>query len=276
MLKIGNIFCLLLYITSSLELGAGQDVLETGPAAFKRIAEASTSPFHSDKVSNHAYHQMYGSFLLPLVNRIHSDMKRGVRFLEIGLGCAQPGKKKGVDIWASLFNRGPYRDEVTIVEMRKKCAQKMIAAGMIPKNISLLYGDQSNPEVVAQWAKDAPNLDIIIDDGGHSNKQILTSFTGLWDTALAPGGLYFIEDLQVGRHKDYEDSNNDAVFADVIQSWVEQLLIHDKKNVHVPKKAEHGRFAAHPLPSRLKGIYCQVESCVLEKCEIDDVARCTK
>jgi hypothetical protein len=38
------------------------------------------------------------------------------------------------------------------------------------------------------------NIDIILDDGGHSSKQQIVSFETFFPR-LTPGGLYFIEDL---------------------------------------------------------------------------------
>eukprot|EP00966_Prymnesium_polylepis_P212279 4917263-Prymnesium_polylepis.1 len=75
-------------------------------------------------------------------------------------------------------------------------------------------------------------FDAIIDDGSHVNSDIMGTFTVLWPH-LRPGGLYFLEDLQLGRaaragivgKQRFEDTNGTSVVADVIQSWVEQLLI---------------------------------------------------
>ena len=37
---------------------------------------------------------------------------------------------------------------------------------------------------------------VVMDDGGHTSEQIITSFNGLWHL-VKPGGLYCIEDLGV-------------------------------------------------------------------------------
>lgn len=56
-------------------------------------------------------------------------------------------------------------------------------------------GDQSSPTFWACWLADhGGGLDIVIDDGGHYNDGIITSFISLWP-AVKPGGFYAIEDL---------------------------------------------------------------------------------
>ena len=64
-------------------------------------------------------------------------------------------------------------------------------------------------------------FDAIIDDGGHRNDQIKTSFDELWP-ALLPGGVYFVEDLHVSRASPHGSSGFTVV--DRLHSWSEQLL----------------------------------------------------
>ena len=105
------------------------------------------------------------------------------------------------------------------------------------------------------------DFDIIIDDGGHKNTQILKSFQALWPI-LKRGGSYFIEDLQVGWTAFYEDSNKKHIMADVIQEWIQQLLLS-----RAPKLDERTKIAQirHPIPQDVSFIFCQLESCVIGK-----------
>ena len=54
------------------------------------------------------------------------------------------------------------------------------------------------------WAAQTAPLDMIIDDGAHTNAAILSSFHELWPV-LKPRGLYFVEDMQVLRTPDADD-----------------------------------------------------------------------
>ena len=55
--------------------------------------------------------------------------------------------------------------------------------------------DQANPEVIAAVGLEHRPLDIVIDDGSHHAEHQRSSFEALWPH-VAPGGLYFIEDIQ--------------------------------------------------------------------------------
>lgn len=56
-------------------------------------------------------------------------------------------------------------------------------------------GDQSSETFWACWLADhGGDLDIVVDDGGHYNDGIITSFNSLWP-AVRPGGFYAVEDL---------------------------------------------------------------------------------
>ena len=72
-------------------------------------------------------------------------------------------------------------------------------------------------------------MQVIIDDGTVLNRKKKTTFDILFDGALAPGGIYFLEGLQYGRHRGHQRLKNydnyRESFSDVIQSWIEQLLI---------------------------------------------------
>jgi hypothetical protein len=62
--------------------------------------------------------------------------------------------------------------------------------------ITPLVGDQGDIPTLHKWVQQTGGgFDFIIDDGGHTNPQQLSSFMVLFQHALKPGGLYVIEDL---------------------------------------------------------------------------------
>jgi hypothetical protein len=103
-----------------------------------------------------------------------------------------------------------------------------------------------------RWIKESGgDFDVIIDDGGHANCQIWTSFLKLWPT-LKSGGFYFIEDMQVGRWGMYKRAHSTLchrglVVSDKINEMVNDL-VYDRE-----RKAE------------VKFIFCQSEACLLQK-----------
>jgi hypothetical protein len=68
-----------------------------------------------------------------------------------------------------------------------------------------VVGDQQNETHLQRWVSEAraaglaDGWDVIVDDGGHTNGQIMTSMRVLWQRALRPCGLYVIEDMDVAR-----------------------------------------------------------------------------
>jgi len=92
---------------------------------------------------------------------------------------------------------------------------------------------------------------VIIDDGGHQNCQIWTSFLKLWPT-VKPGGLYFIEDMQVARRPKYKKASSplcdtETIVPEKLKGILDEL-IYDEERL-----------------GDIKFIFCQSEACVLGK-----------
>eukprot|EP01038_Epipyxis_sp_PR26KG_P007611 gene7611-10362_t len=220
----------------------------------------------TDKFKGHSYEVMYGLFLIPLSNE-YKEKSKTVKMLEIGLGCDMPyGAGKSVPLWRTLFGND---SNIWIAEYDTACANKFAKEN---NDIHIVTGDQGNFDDLKKWVDTSGgSFDVIIDDGGHKNDQILNSFNMLWKT-LNPGGYYFIEDLHVGRLDWWADPKLDYAFSDIIQLWIDQLLIgeEDKISDHAPHAANiRKRRRKHPLPSGVNWIFCQRESCVLQKCTND-------
>jgi SAM-dependent methyltransferase len=62
------------------------------------------------------------------------------------------------------------------------------------ESVKIFIGDQADPEFWRSFRKEAPQLDIILDDGGHMPHQQIASFESLFGH-LRPGGVYVCEDL---------------------------------------------------------------------------------
>jgi len=114
-------------------------------------------------------------------------------------------------------------------------------------------GDQGDVAVLRRWSEEiGGELDVIIDDGGHTNTQIGRSFDALWPL-IRNGGIYVIEDLQVGRSEHYENTHGRSVMADKIKDWIEQLL------------TQGATGFKHKIPDDVSFVYCQLEACVIGK-----------
>ncbi len=213
-------------------------------------------PVISDKITTHSYQEMYGEFLLPFIKKKRAADKP-IRFFEIGLGC--DGEKfygGSLEIWNALFSTN---DILWAADYVGECITKAKADGKL-HNFKTVLGDQEDIPTLQKWMETTGgNFDVIVDDGGHMNKQIYNTIHTIW-SSLAPGGLYFIEDLQIGRN-----FNETMVMSDVLRDWSEQLLI----NEPFPKYK-------HKILPGIKAIYYQFEAVVIVKCQKNDISRCSQ
>eukprot|EP00931_Biecheleriopsis_adriatica_P056671 TRINITY_DN33591_c0_g1_i1.p1 TRINITY_DN33591_c0_g1~~TRINITY_DN33591_c0_g1_i1.p1 ORF type:complete len:325 (+),score=46.30 TRINITY_DN33591_c0_g1_i1:49-1023(+) len=195
----------------------------------------------TDKINPHSYQTMYGMHLVPLF-----EASSASKLFEIGLGCGMSyGPGASVALWKELFPSVNLWE----AEYNADCVQKSKAGGLLD-GIHVVTGDQGNRTTLQGWvAESEGHFDAVIDDGGHKNKMIRTSFEVLWPH-VKPGGLYFMEDLQVGRVG--YGSDGGVVMSDIVQAWVEQLLTNKTRN-------------DLPLPRSVEMIFCQAEACMLKK-----------
>jgi hypothetical protein len=176
--------------------------------------------YGTDKVVFHHYESLYEKNLRKYVN---SDLY----LLEIGLGCGmQYGPGASAYVWRSYF--GPLA-HIHFIEFDKKCGQKwyedhgikveQFKLVLVPYNVSIVnrnyftlrflsqlnvtihFGSQDNVTFLQSVNSDRGSFDVIVDDGGHTMVQQITSLTHLL-SKVRSGGIYIIEDL----HTSYIES----------------------------------------------------------------------
>ena len=62
------------------------------------------------------------------------------------------------------------------------------------EQVKIFIGDQENPSFLNELQKRIPRIDVLIDDGGHTMKQQITTFKVMYD-AIEEDGVYICEDL---------------------------------------------------------------------------------
>lgn len=78
--------------------------------------------------------------------------------------------------------------------------------------------------------------------------------------------------MQVGRSTSHGGDMEDSM-SDVLQAWIEQLLIHPPEN-NKPVKHVTDMVKKYPLPKDVKWIFCQYEACVIAKCDYTSEKGC--
>ena len=105
---------------------------------------------------------------------------RPITFLEIGV---QNGGS--LAMWREYF--GPNATIIGVdIDPECKALEK--------KGFEIWIGDQSDREFWAEFLHSHPELDVILDDGGHTMAQQIATFECLFP-ALNQGGVYFCEDV---------------------------------------------------------------------------------
>ena len=152
----------------------------------------------TDKWGDHWYIQHYQKHFQCL-------RKKRMNILEIGVGGHENPVKGGASLrmWKYYF---PQSMIFSIDIYEKSLLQE--------KRIKIFKGSQNDEKFLKDVFSRAGSLDIIIDDGGHINEHVITSFKTLFPL-LNDGGIYVVEDTQTsywpGRFGgDGENLNNPA------------------------------------------------------------------
>jgi hypothetical protein len=157
---------------------------------------------------------------------------------------------------ASINTWQAYFDSVDLymADIDTTCARKVQNT---TKN-KILIGDQSSETDLKRWIDESGgNFDYIIDDGSHNPMHQMESFRVLFQNALKPGGIYFIEDIESMNRKICQPFQPEALSRDKILYWVDELM-------KFPRSAEVD------IPKDLMSITCQRESCAFHKCPAEE------
>lgn len=114
--------------------------------------------------------------------------KQKINFLEIGV--FQGGS---LLMWEKYFSADSIIYGIDINPLCKKLEKN---------NIKILIGSQSDKEFLKSVISEVPKFDIIVDDGGHTMDQQITSFEILFDH-LNEGGIYLCEDTHTSYWKEW-------------------------------------------------------------------------
>jgi hypothetical protein len=132
----------------------------------------------------------------------------------VEIGVARGGS---LQMWKQYF--GP-KARIIGVDINPECT------AYAEEHIEVLIGNQEDRTFLRSLAERIPNIDVLIDDGGHTMLQQITTFEELFPR-IAPDGVYVCEDLHTSYWHGYgggyrspssfiEYSKN---FIDYIHAW---------------------------------------------------------
>lgn len=143
-----------------------------------------------DKISDKwdPYFDVYERYLSKYIDQ-------SPRVLEIGV---QNGGS--IDMWLEYFGPGV---EIVGIDITPECKDLPY-----PSNVEIVIGDQSSTEFWDKFLKSRQPFDIIVDDGGHTMTQQITSLYCLFPH-LKSGGIYMCEDTHTSYWPSHDGRMND-------------------------------------------------------------------
>ena len=154
----------------------------------------------------HHYFEIYRMFF----NRFRK--RKNIKVLEIGVR-----KGGSLNLWRQYFDESAIIVGVDIDPDTQRCENK-------DARTFVRIGDQANPKFLKKIVDEFREFNIIIDDGGHSTNQQITSFIHLYDS-LSKDGIYLVEDTHSNFWQKFQDRKDGLTFLDLAKNLVN--LLHD-------------------------------------------------
>lgn len=145
----------------------------------------------TDKVSGHNYARPYMFHLSKYENK-------PITLLEIGVGGdADPNAGgESLRMWKDYFPKG----RIFGVDIYDKSKHN-------EERIKIFKGSQADDVFLVDVCNQIGEIDVIIDDGSHINKHVISTFKTLFPL-LKDGGIYVVEDTQTSYWKTYGGSTD--------------------------------------------------------------------
>jgi Cephalosporin hydroxylase len=123
-------------------------------------------------------------YTLHYKRHFESLRKKKLKILEIGVGGYEDPNAGGESLrmWKFYFPKS----HIYGLDIYDK-------SGLEEHRIKIFRGSQNDPNILRGIVEQMEGLDIVIDDGSHTNEHVITAFKTLFPL-LADGGIYVIED----------------------------------------------------------------------------------
>lgn len=135
-------------------------------------------------------HPVYGHGYAPFYDMMFSGMRFSpIKLLEIGVGGGE-----SIRTWLDYFSCA----SIFGIDIVKNTNPWNTPGEKPHERYTFVSGDQTDETMWKCFRADhGDDWDVVIDDGGHCNNQVIIAFNSMWPY-IKSGGLYCIEDLAVG------------------------------------------------------------------------------
>ena len=157
-----------------------------------------------------------------------------------------------LQMWKEYFGPGA---RIVGIDIDPRCRQ------FEEEQISVMIGDQADRGFLAEVRQRLPQIDIVIDDGGHTMQQQITSFEELYPH-VQPRGIYLCEDIHTSFVPAYGGGyRREGTFLEYSKGLIDRL--------HAWYSHEPERFAVDKLTRSTYALHFYDSVLVVEKRPID-------
>jgi len=148
----------------------------------------------------------------------HFSRWRGKDVVVVEIGVAQGGS---LEMWKKYFG---LHARIYGVDIDPRC--KMFEEG----NVRIFIGSQSDRNFLKELRQEIPRIDILIDDGGHTMKQQITTFEELF-YHLGDNGVYLCEDCHTSYWRGHGGGyRRKGSFIEYSKNWIDYLNAYHSKS----------------------------------------------
>jgi hypothetical protein len=180
----------------------------------------------------------------------HLKHYRGKNITLVEVGVQKGGS---LDMWSEYF--GP-NSRIIGVDVDPKCADLVYNKN----NVKVLIGDQADPYFWDEFFRSNIEIDIFIDDGGHTMKQQIVTFEKVFPR-LKLGGIFICEDTHTSYYEDFGGGLKEPnTFLEYAKDFVD-ILHYDWKRETTTNLESKKRIVGNTL----SGLYFYNSVVVFEK-----------
>ena len=140
---------------------------------------------------------------------------KNITFVEVGVQ-----KGGSLEMWSNFF--GP-ESKIYGIDIDPECAELKYDN----PNISIIIGDQEDPNFWDKVLQDIGPIDVFLDDGGHGMNQQIVTFEKVWPL-LNQNGSYICEDTHTSYFVHYQSSyKSQNSFIEYAKDFVDILHLSD-------------------------------------------------
>lgn len=141
----------------------------------------------------------------------HLSQYRNNRPVILEIGISHGGS---IQLWKNYFGAGC---QIYAIDINPECLK---FAG---ENVTIFIGSQSDPDFLSDVVRQIPDLDFVLDDGGHFMDQQSVSFEILFPK-VKQGGQYIVEDTHTSYWPEFGGGlRNTSSFIEKSKSLVDSL-----------------------------------------------------